>query len=802
MKRISRNSKFVLFVCLFISIACGGYYNYEIYSIFYPETTERPISHERYFFTFFYPYGENSRYGETEENDKAANIAAWHKYLGKKVSKKELKTELYSSTALSSGFKLKISTSVKKGALDYLESAKAINLLTEKIETGYWDKNESANNHEKIKSLVKQIENNLMNEEDVFLKERYLYLLIKTSALLKDYKSVVNYYEQYRPKILKPTFISEWSQSHYAGSFYHLRQLDRSFYEFSRVFAYCPSRKAAADMSVKDFSIPFSKTVLTYCKSDKEKANAYVLNGMQNFSDIVVAAEKTCDFNPNHTFLPLLISRAINQQEHYFFRAKNDIYLLEDDKNSKKQKKQKIAKAPSELHKIKNLIINILNSSSSSNKDFYHLALAYINLLEKNLDDAKISLDAVHNENNNKYISKQYKVLNITLNLLSDAPYDENIFMNILDDIQYLSNDLKSARDVSVMQHISKNLEQYFFRLAKKEEIFNDTLNTSWIGCTEMKDNKHASIHLARIFFAKSLSSISEKWKGSYKTFRLGGYKLNEYLDTSSKENLAIVSCFFQTENLSPLDKKLQEISAVSKNNLNLRYSRKLVLNHEFDKASTALASIDKAFLDSVIQITKVRSTPKLWLKSEKLKKIKDPVRYIKEIDSLKKSLQINPEDAKAHFKYAEALINISYHGKAWFLSHSYRSVSEPKYWDNDSRKYKFTLSQTLMKNYYGLELALVHIEKALKYSKDKELSSKVAFLGAFAEKGAAFWHFHRNAPLNDWDKLALYEKDNANLVDRKFRKYFHKLKHQYKKARYTKMIIKECDEFAQYIAK
>lgn len=165
----------------------------------------------------------------------------------------------------------------------------------------------------------------------------------------------------------------------------------------------------------------------------------------------------------------------------------------------------------------------------------------------------------------------------------------------------------------------------------------------------------------------------------------------------------------------------------------------------------------------------------------------------------LKRDLSKSPNDAAVNFQYAEALINISYHGQAWLLSHSYHSESEPfvYYWMEDRRK--FTQQEMILKEYYGLETALNCLNVALKHCNDKEFCARIAYLGALAEIGAAWWEYRKNEP-RDYEEQMKYEKANSNLLENKYRNYFNKLKTQYAQTEYTKMIIQECDDFAKYV--
>ncbi len=330
--------KFALLTGLIISIACADYFSYELYSVFYPETSVRPKDHDKYFFTFYYPYGDDSYNYDATSDDTLLNTNAWYEYFGKKILNYQIKVELHKNDNLTDDFIKKVKSLGKQNALNYLLSLKEIDNLIVDNRESYWDERKPIDTL-KVKKFISEIEGIFLNEKDDFLKERYLYLLIKSSASIKDYKNVIALFEKYNTVVKVKSYVSEWSQSYFAGAFYHIGNHPRSYYEFSKVFAHCPSRKAVANLSVKTYSIPFTDDVLKFCKSDEEIANVYAIYGLQSFSDIILAIENIMQINPNHEMLQLLISRAINQQEHYFYNAKNHFYYFYDQEKARDEQK-------------------------------------------------------------------------------------------------------------------------------------------------------------------------------------------------------------------------------------------------------------------------------------------------------------------------------------------------------------------------------------------------------------------------------------------------------------------------------
>jgi hypothetical protein len=202
--------------------------------------------------------------------------------------------------------------------------------------------------------------------------------------------------------------------------------------------------------------------------------------------------------------------------------------------------------------------------------------------------------------------------------------------------------------------------------------------------------------------------------------------------------------------------------------------------------------------MQGIIEYVDFRNGPELYLKTQQYKTVKDYPGYIAEIIKYKNETIAHPENAEAWYRLGEALINISYHGKAWILSKSIRSSGEKEYYWWLSDKVGVKPAEKENDNYYGNEAALACFEKAAKYCKDKNLGARISYLGAVAEK-SKFWHqYYKNQP-EDYEKQEAYHQSQMVAFNGQYRTFFQLLKSKFYGSDYEKMILRECDEYRQF---
>jgi hypothetical protein len=223
------------------------------------------------------------------------------------------------------------------------------------------------------------------------------------------------------------------------------------------------------------------------------------------------------------------------------------------------------------------------------------------------------------------------------------------------------------------------------------------------------------------------------------------------------------------------------------------------MLDHRFEDALNVYKKIKPDFMKNLVDQVQFNRGPELYLKSWKYEKISDYVAYIEDIVSYKKATETNPKDSEAWYKLGEAMMNISYHGKAWILSKSKWSSAEMEFywWGDDNNLVKPNEADN--QNYYSNLSAIECFANASKYCTDKNLGAKISYLGAMAERNKFWAQYYKNKP-NDYEKQNVYHKDQMVVFDGQYRTFFQLLKDKYTGDDYEKMIINECEGYRDYL--
>lgn len=779
-------SKIFLVFAILIFLSCADYFYYELYSAFYPETSKRPATTERFFFTNYYPYGISSFSDDTNETHDSLNIDSWVSYTASKIPR-----TIFFDGLMQNSKKLQISL-VQKG---FKEAAKYVEILlaTDKVIINQygddpWD-GPLPKDTALIKSMYPNLEQNIRNCKDPFVKERYIYLLMKTTSSIGDHNQTIYYYEKYCETFKPATFISDWSWCKYAGAFYQIGDHSRSFYEFSKILNQSETKRAEAGHSVMVYNIPYSEEVLQYCKNEEEKANVYALAAILPHSDGLGMMEKIYATKPEHDMLPLIGTREINKNEELYYQVK-----LEDDEYSPSSNSLKKTNIP-ELLAFFNKVIN---DKKAGSLDFWYLAAAYLYSLSNDVEKGKKYLQEVKEDSSNPFVGKQKKLLNIIFELQSSTPYDDASFAEIYHDISSFQK-MEKTRDMSTMKLISNTLADYFQNRGNAGMVNKPTSFFSGCGKKKIENvdiTKHDS---ARVFFAKLLSKISGTYEEDGISYISGGFERQMFLDTLTTNLLSNVVSFIEKKDPNPLDTMLIHLVNISYDEIYLAYGRRLMLDHRFEDALEIYRKITPEYMKNLVDQVYFNQGPELYLKSWKYDEISDYLTYIENIISYKKATEKNPKDSDAWYKLGEAMINISYHGKAWILSKSMWSSAEMDYYWWGQDVYFSKPNQADNQNYYSNLSAITCFENAAKYCTDKNLGAKISYLGAMAE-GHKFWaEYYKNQP-KDYEKQDAYHQAQMGIFNSKFMSFFKLLKSKFNNSEYEKMILKECETYSDFV--
>jgi hypothetical protein len=778
-RSFSPKTKTFIKLCAVMAIlACGpSPMDYaEYFSLFYPENANTPVATKPYYFSTNFLNEEPYFYEETpspkaETVDETENINAWEAYLKSKISRDVIKSSLYGESKLSL-LASKVSALDKAASLYLVFAQEAEAATPHKV--NYWEESPAVDSL-KIVDLIDKAQEGFQNATNDFLKERYLFQKIKLSGEIGRYDNLIDDFAANSRAIKRKSFISDWSKSRVAGATMALGDTANAVLIFAQIFNDCPSRRFAADLSVRRISSKFFAEALELATKSDEKANVLALQGIQSLQDGLDILERIYDLNPKHPLLELVFAREINKNEMAFFADKNstvygnfDNYYDDNYKIDQAKVDAQHKKGETYLEKLLSFSEKLSSDSKVENPKFWNLSSAYFLYLKNDTKAALELLNGMKVDGNAK-LKKQVEFL--TFEMMDKTPSDETE-QKMLNTVASFT-DIKEFRDNNLLLKISETLANYYAN--KKEEK-----KSGWFwSCSD--DKAGGQGNAVKAFLAHSIAAGSDYGMG----YQIGTSH-NALVDTCSSDFLQKLIAFTERKDLNINDKKLVELSNLKADYMNLALARKQVSESKFAEASETFKLVsaqtltdngfDENFESEAKDINLGRSGSKNL-----------PANYVSKLAILKAKVGEKNAAAIDWYEYGKGLYNLSYYGQGWILIQRGKSTADLEY--NDELK----------SDYYLTENARKAFEKALSLSPEKELAAKICYAGALCERNQYLVKYYSERP-DDYSQEESYTAKMRKNELPKYRTFFTKLLKNYQDTQYQKMVLKECETYANFV--
>jgi hypothetical protein len=258
--------------------------------------------------------------------------------------------------------------------------------------------------------------------QDVFLKERYAFQLLKLNRYSKQYTTFITNFKKYFEG--KKSMLSFWAMEHYAGVLSELKRTTEANYYFVQVYVNCPEKRSSSYLSMKLKSpSDFSKT-LSLCQNEEEKMALYYIHAMQSKTLAMADLKEITQKLGNHEYARVVMSHEINKLEKILL-TKNDSdeeYLSERTKELMLLKDQ----VPAYINEL--IQMNQAMLAQDEKDYFWHLSLAYLYYLDAQHENCTKVLNEI--QPSSLEIQKQYDiiyVINYVDSRSSLSIEDENI---------------------------------------------------------------------------------------------------------------------------------------------------------------------------------------------------------------------------------------------------------------------------------------------------------------------------------------------------------------------------------------
>jgi hypothetical protein len=764
-------------IVILVIFACGpmDYNPGEYFTLFFSENAKTPAATQPYYYSPLIFNGWEFDISGSDENlnlEIKENLDAWFNYLQKKVKRETIKENLYDSKKLEVWAKNLGSTNP--------ELAKYLVFMHEteqfKNTAIYSWEEEPEKDEGAVQEYLDKAKYNYLNTEDQFLKERYGFQYLKLAAYLENYENVLSFYEQFKKEIKTPSLISEWAHSRYAGAKMAAGDTAESIFHFAQIFANSPSRRSQAYLSGNRIHESFFQNATKLAKSEKEKANVLAYNAIQPFRDGLPAIKEIYKLDKNHDLLQLLVAREIKKNERFFFADKNsDSYHFETlfrDENYQTDKNKVLAAqkdASNYLSKLLSFTSEISNSMPENG--FWQISSAYLYYLDGQTTEAKSLLEKL-SDSDNAYFKKQAQFLNFEILANTEEKPDEKFLLSTL-------KAFRNPKDIvenNMLVKMAESLHNFYDSSPKEKK------EKSWFfSCSKPKPenvSNQVKAFLALQIAAKNDTEENYFYINKHRDF---------YTDTCSVEFLGSLVNFLEQKNPSEMDKLLIDITKVDANYLKLAQVRGKMKLMDFEGALATLNQMDQDYLNGMVNNEYFVSYA-YDLKSTNRNVELSPYDFLNGLASLKKATSSNTATASDWLEYGKAIYNLSYYGKGWLFLKRAKSSYELQYPQDN-----------LQVDFYTTAKAKKCFENALKLSKNDELSAEICYAAALCERNQYLVKFYSNQP-DDYDKLDAYLLQMVNDELPKYRTYFNKLWRDYRNTKYHKMIVKECQTYAEFV--
>ncbi len=253
--------------------------------------------------------------------------------------------------------------------------------------------------------LINQATSQINTNQDVFLKERYAFQLLKLYRYSKQYSAFISNFKKYFDG--KQSMMSFWAMEHFAGVLSELKKTAEANYYFTKVYVNCPAKRSTAYLSMKLKSpADFSQTLLL-CANDEEKMALYYIHAMQTKMLALSDLKEISQHLGNHEYARVVMSHEINKLEKIELTKLNseeDEQYLGDRIRELRLLKDQVPAYIKELIQLNQGML-----AKDDNDQFWHLSLAYLYYLDAQYDSCSNVLSEIHPSS--PEIQKQYDII-------------------------------------------------------------------------------------------------------------------------------------------------------------------------------------------------------------------------------------------------------------------------------------------------------------------------------------------------------------------------------------------------------
>ncbi|WP_435356129.1 hypothetical protein [Emticicia sp. SJ17W-69] len=474
MKNFFKSVLFSVSVVLFFAFCADGDFFSNGYGRDYDNSLFAPELIQEKKLEPFFRTPTSSYYGDTEriQGFYEQNTTDWYNYFDKQLDTTTIKKMLYSSTLpqidtlifFLKNPNIQISEHLRKNAiLTYDDKDKSLDFL---FYLGFALRCEIFSNHansnwnyepltfknnDLLLKLIKGGSRQEANVKSVFIKERYLFQVIRLLYFNEDYKGCEAFF------IKNKAIFSSNSNTYYralgyvAAALYKRKEYATSNYYYSLIFENCQLMQETALWSFHPQEEADFKLSLLLAKNNKEKSTLLFMMGYIN--DEVRAIKEIASLNIDSPYLDVLLTRAINKEEERILNG--SAIALVDEKLS--------------VDLIQTIQKGLLYQQNKK-VAIWHLALGYLFSLSNDLKNAEIQFAQAESKSSNTLLKNSITLYRAINKIKAQTVLNEKTEIELLPAIQLI---LKDEADIYLRKTTAKQwLSSRFSMIYKKQKEY------------------------------------------------------------------------------------------------------------------------------------------------------------------------------------------------------------------------------------------------------------------------------------------------------------------------------------------
>jgi len=457
--------KFLKTVSLYTILAssyafgCAGgneemYVKDEYYNFLNPSMVGLSEDNPFYYVANYYPH--NDRWEYYDKQKEKLNLEAWQKYFDHKLSANETKELFYGQEPIKKSY-AKVSAKINNPDVqDY------INFLT--LQMPYVVKDYEKPLAKGYKPIVEKGLKLFSICEDKFLKERYLFLIMRLYHYHGEYQNELAFYEKNKQFLTPNPLVKEWVEALRAGAMQHLNQSVESNKLYATIFQ---NNKTNGHLGYYDFKVKNDnewKNLLLSVTSADDKARFYFIRALKWENTPLKEFESIATFAPLSIWFERL-SYMIMQD------LQNQRYALMSNSNTQDKHYKEALQSYKEQEAYYQKILNGLQKPSffSVYAQLYLDAISYRPLNSEKLEQMK----RLSSSSDKKYVNLIAYLHQLKALKSVDISAQESVYRSL----KPLMNSLPKKQQTSILRYTALQIASLYPQESIERTLAKDYAN-------------------------------------------------------------------------------------------------------------------------------------------------------------------------------------------------------------------------------------------------------------------------------------------------------------------------------------